>query len=122
LIAVHGAADLESFEQYGLGDPRVAEFGTRVRMVLDDEANRLYPQRWIGKIRVTTRDGRALSARVDEPKGDPGNTLSRDEIETKAVRLARFRGGATEPEMRSMIARIWELDRVNDATGILPQL
>jgi 2-methylcitrate dehydratase PrpD len=31
---------------------------------------------------------------VDEPKGDPGNTLSREEITAKALRLAAFSGGA----------------------------
>ena len=48
-------------------------------MALDEEVDRAYPARWIGKVTVTTHDGRTLHGRVDEPKGDPGNTLSRDE-------------------------------------------
>jgi 2-methylcitrate dehydratase PrpD len=44
--------------------------------------------------RCTTTDGRTLHGRVDEPKGDPGNTLSRDEITAKALRLAAWSGGA----------------------------
>ena len=52
---------------------------------------RAYPARWIGKVtRATPRDGRKLQARVDEPKGDPGNTLSRAELEDKAMRLAAY--------------------------------
>lgn len=120
LIAVHGAADLDAFERHGLTDPLVIRFGERVRMAFDAEVDALYPRRWVGKVTVKTRDGRTLTARVDEPKGDPGNTLSRNEIEAKAIRLASFRGGASEPEMRSIIERIWNLDRAGGAADILP--
>jgi 2-methylcitrate dehydratase PrpD len=50
-----------------------------------------------------------LEGRVDEPKGDPGNTLSRDELEQKALRLAEFGAGASEPEMRAAFKRIWNI-------------
>ena len=65
-----------------------------------------YPARWIGKVTVETTDGRRFDGRVDEPKGDPGNTLSPVELEDKAVRLARYRDGASEAEMRRVIADI----------------
>ncbi len=78
-------------------------------MVHDAEVEAAYPQRWIGKVDVLTRAGQTLSARVDEPKGDPGNTLTRAEIEAKALRLAEFGGAATAAEMRAAIARIYAL-------------
>jgi 2-methylcitrate dehydratase PrpD len=58
---------------------------------------------------VVTSDGRKLVGRVDEPKGDPGNTLSRAELEDKAYRLAEFGGVATRAETAAAIARIWSL-------------
>jgi 2-methylcitrate dehydratase PrpD len=78
-------------------------------MVLDAEVDAAYPVRWIGKVQLTTTDGRRFAARVDEPKGDPGNTLSRPELEDKALRLAAYRGGASEAEMRGVIAQVWAL-------------
>lgn len=121
LIAVHGVADLDSFEHHALGDARIARFRSKVRMECDDEVESLYPRRWIGKVRVTTTDGRVLTSRVDEPKGDPGNSLTRSELEAKAIRLAGFRNGATASEMRTMIERIWAMDTSADAAHILPQ-
>jgi 2-methylcitrate dehydratase PrpD len=109
LIAVHGRAGLDEFETYALGDPRVVNFRSRVSMVLDPEVDAAYPRRWIGKVEVTTTDGRTLAARVDTPKGDPGNSLSRAEIADKAIRLARYRGAATEAQVRSAIEHIWHL-------------
>ncbi len=80
--------------------PGVATFRGRVEMELDPEVDGAYPQRWIGKVTVYTRDGRKLHSRVDEPKGDPGNTLSRAEIEDKTLSLGRYAGAATEAELR----------------------
>ena len=56
---------------------------------------------------METNDGRVLQGRVDEPKGDPGNTLSRAELEDKALRLALYHGGASEAEMRAAMVRLW---------------
>ena len=85
-------------------------------MELDPEVDTAYPARWIGKVTVETTDGRVLKARVDEPKGDPGNTLSRPELEDKALRLAAFSGGASADEMHAAFARLWALD-TNEAVG-----
>jgi 2-methylcitrate dehydratase PrpD len=89
--------------------PEVAAFRDKVEMVLDTEVDQAYPVRWIGKVTVETNDGRTLHGRVDEPKGDPGNTLSRPELEEKALRLAEFSGGATADEMRHAFRQIWAL-------------
>ena len=77
-------------------------------------------RRWIGRVTVKTRDGRELEGRVDEPKGDPGNTLSRAELEDKAMRLARYRGGASEAEMRRVIERVWALEQAERVPYFLP--
>jgi 2-methylcitrate dehydratase PrpD len=121
LIAVHGGADLDAFERHALSDAAVAAFRPKVRMEFDREVNALYPRRWIGKVLVTTTDGRSLSARVDEPKGDPGNTLTREELEAKAIRLAGFRDGATPEAMQQAIDRIWRMDSLPGPAAILPR-
>jgi len=84
LVAVKGFAGLTEFDA-DYKAPAVVAFREKVSMVLDPEVDGAYPARWIGKVEVTTTDGRTLAARVDEPKGDPGNTLSRPELEDKAA-------------------------------------
>lgn len=108
LIARFGRAGMTEFDE-AYASPEVAAFRNRVRMELDEEVDRAYPARWIGKVDVVTRDGKRFNGRVDEPKGDPGNTLSRAELADKAARLARYRGGATEAEMRDIVDRAWHL-------------
>ncbi len=119
LVARFGRAGLAEFDAHFRAEA-TCDFRDRVRMRLDAEVDGAYPRRWIGKVTVRTRDGRTFEGRVDEPKGDPGNTLSRDEITAKALRLAAFSGGASEAEMRDAIGALWrvaELTKVGSLLG-----
>ncbi|MEA3084140.1 MAG: hypothetical protein QOC89_1837 [Paraburkholderia sp.] len=108
LVAYHGYAGVTEFEQ-GFDADSIAAFRDNVEMAFDAEVDAAYPARWIGKVTVTTTDGRTFKGRVDEPKGDPGNTLSRDEIATKLHRLAAFSGAATEGEAAALLSNAWEI-------------
>jgi 2-methylcitrate dehydratase PrpD len=119
LIATFGNAGLAAFEE-SYADPRVAALRDKVTMLLDDEVDGAYPARWIGKVTVTTIDGRVFKGRVDEPKGDPGNTLSRAELEDKARRLARFGAAASNEEMTTLFDRIWALANAPVVGRLLP--
>lgn len=108
LVAHYRHAGLPEFEQH-FRDDEIVKLRDKVEMVLDPEVDGAYPRRWIGKVTVYTTDGRVLHGRVDEPKGDPGNSLSRDEIAAKAMQLAAFSGGANEAEMRGAVDRLWHV-------------
>lgn len=109
LIAVHGKAGLPEFHELALTDPAVAAFRDKVSMTLDAEVDSAYPQRWLGRVTVITTDGRTLRGAIDEPKGDPGNTLSRAELADKFQRLAHFSGARTPTQARGLIEQVWNL-------------
>jgi 2-methylcitrate dehydratase PrpD len=119
LVAQHGHAGLAEFDRDFLSEPTQA-LRDRVAMVLDPEVDGAYPRRWIGKVTVTTTDGRVLHGRVDEPKGDPGNTLSRDEITAKALRLAAHSGGAQPAEMQAAVDTLWAIAAAPRVGTLLP--
>ena len=120
LAAQYGYAGLNEFERY-FNHPQIKELCARISMELDSEVDAAYPARWIGKVIVKTRDGRLLHGRVDEPKGDPGNTLSRPEIEEKAIRLALFSGAATDAEMKTLFTQLWNITRLDCMQSLLPE-
>lgn len=109
LIAVHGKAGLPEFHELALTDPAVAAFRDKVSMSLDPEVDSAYPQRWLGRVTVTTTDGRTLHGAIDEPKGDPGNTLSRAELADKFQRLAHFSDARTPAQANRLIEQVWNL-------------
>jgi 2-methylcitrate dehydratase PrpD len=69
---------------------------------------------------VLLQNGQVLDGRVDEPKGDPGNTLSRAEITDKALRLAAFSGGANPDEMNKAIDLLWNIRKQKSISKLLP--
>jgi 2-methylcitrate dehydratase PrpD len=119
LIACFKAAGLTEFADHFELDATV-DFRAKVHMVLDPEVESAYPARWIGKVVVHTADGRILHGRVDQPKGDPGNTLSRAELEQKALRLASFSGAATAAEMASLFDTAWNLAGLKKIERLFP--
>ncbi|RYF27916.1 MAG: MmgE/PrpD family protein [Comamonadaceae bacterium] len=114
LVAQYGHAGLAEFDAHFQSGATQALRG-RVEMALDAEVDAAYPRRWIGKVTVTTTDGRTLHGRVDEPKGDPGNTLGRDEITAKALRLAAHAvsasstNGVDAARMQQALDRLWQV-------------
>lgn len=119
LVAVLQHAGLSEFDA-SYKAPEVVDFRNKVVMELDPEVDAAYPAQWIGKVRVETTDGRTLHGRVDEPKGDPGNTLSRAELEDKALRLALYHQGANETEMRNVMDHLWRIADAPQIGRLLP--
>jgi 2-methylcitrate dehydratase PrpD len=119
LIAVHGKAGLVEFDAFALTDPQVAAFRDKVSMLLDTEVDGAYPQRWLGRVEVRTVDGRQLQGAIDEPKGDPGNGLSRVELEDKFRRLLAFAGARSADEAGVLIERVWRLHATDDLTRLV---
>jgi 2-methylcitrate dehydratase PrpD len=120
LVALDRRAAVADFET-ALGRPEVDAFRRRVRMQLDPEVDAAYPARWIGKVAVTTTRGEVLAGRVDVPKGDPGNSLSRAEITEKVLGLARFSAAASEAEVRRTLDCLWALRDVASVGRLLPE-
>ena len=119
LVAHYQFAGLQEFDQH-FHDDAICTFRERVSMILDPEVDSAYPQRWIGKVKVHLNNGQILEGRVDEPKGDPGNTLSRAEITDKAMRLAAFSGGASPTEMSKAIDLLWNIRKQAKISFLLP--
>jgi 2-methylcitrate dehydratase PrpD len=108
MVAQFGHAGLREFDANFQSESTKA-LRDKVVMELDVEVDSAYPKRWIGKVTVTTNDGRVLHGRVDEPKGDPGNTLSRQEITDKALNLAAYSGGANPQQMLESVNALWQV-------------
>lgn len=119
LIATLGRASLPDFTEISIKNNNLRKFHDRVTMVLDQEIDAAYPRRWIGCVTVLTSDGRTLECRVETPKGDPENTLSRVELEDKAQRLVAYSGAATPEEVKQLIARIWRLRKESSVRDFL---
>lgn len=119
LIATHRKAGLTEFSHV-LEDKTALSFLDRVAMELDTEVDNLYPKQWIGKVTVTTKDQNSYAGRVDEPKGDPGNTLNREEIDLKARALALSGSAINEADLINLMQKIWQIHKSDQITTLCP--
>ncbi|MGE5336613.1 MAG: MmgE/PrpD family protein [Gemmatimonadota bacterium] len=118
LAARYAHAGLPEFEHH-FRDADVVDLRNRVTMEFDPEVDAAYPACWIGKVTVVTVDGRRLHGRVDEPKGDPGNTLDRSELRAKALQLAAFSSAASPTEMDALLERAWSIAQADRVPRLL---
>lgn len=89
-IANGRSAQLADFTDARLGDQAVRAFQKKVHMYLAKDVDEAYPARWTAHVKVTTTDGRTFEKFMPEPKGDPGNTLSDDELMVKWHKLNAY--------------------------------
>ncbi|MDA1186977.1 MAG: MmgE/PrpD family protein [Proteobacteria bacterium] len=120
LAAHYGFAGLTEFESH-FNDESTIAFRNRVTMVLDPEVDAAYPAKWIGKVTVTTKGGQVLEGRVDDPKGDPGNTLSRKELEEKMHRLSDYGNRLNKDATNRLLSRLWATATLGRLDRLIPK-
>jgi 2-methylcitrate dehydratase PrpD len=120
LAAHYGFAGLAEFESH-FNDARTIAFRNRVTMVLDPEVDAAYPLKWIGRVTVTTLTGHVFESRVDDPKGDPGNTLSREELEEKMHRLSDYGKRINRDATSRLLAGLWDISKSGRIGRLIPK-
>jgi 2-methylcitrate dehydratase PrpD len=68
--------------------PEVARLRASMELIHDPALDEGYPARYSSVVEIRTRDGRALSRRVDAARGTPENPVSPDEVRAKFRRLS----------------------------------
>jgi 2-methylcitrate dehydratase PrpD len=74
-----------------------------------------FPATWPAIVELQLRDGRALSVRVDHPKGDPENPLSFDEVAAKVDEVA---SQVDERGRAGVIEAVQALPETGDVAGV----
>ena len=112
LIAHHGCAGVSEFTEEALSEPSIKGLHDKVTMLVDAEIDAAYPIKWCSRVEVEMQSGERFVATVDTPRGDPGNRLSRPELEQKAQRLVAHFGSCSEAQMQKVIETVWSLPSV----------
>lgn len=103
-----GKAGLDEFTDKFISNKDIQSITDKVSVSDVDELTVLCPQKRVAEVTVTTNNG-IFTKRVDYPKGEPENPLSRQELEDKFRGLAMY-GGLTSEECDEVINEIWKDD------------
>ena len=101
------------FNEETLHDPRVQDLMQRISVVVDDDLDKDYPRTRPAIARVTLRDGRELTHRVDMANGEPEVPLSPEQLVQKFDAVAHPVLGKTATQVKDWIFRLESLDDVS---------
>ncbi len=103
-----GKAGLDEYTENIISNNEILAITEKVRVKDVDELTELCPQKRVAIVTVETSNG-DYCERVDYPKGEPENPLSREELEEKFRGLAMY-GGLTSTECDEVINEVWKKD------------
>ena len=112
---LYGRASRHEHTEAHLRDPRVMSLMDRVECFQDPALDAEFPATWPAIVELQLRDGRALSVRVDHPKGDPENPLSFDEVAAKVDEVA---SQVDERGRAGVIEAVRALPETGDVAGV----
>lgn len=101
-----GVADMKAFSSENMGNKDILDLIKKVEVKEDVNLTALNPLKRAAIVVVHTKDG-DYSQRVDYPKGEPENPLSKEELENKFKGLAMY-GGLTVEECDTVVNEIWK--------------
>ncbi|MCC7426505.1 MAG: MmgE/PrpD family protein [Alphaproteobacteria bacterium] len=116
----YGAVALEHFSQAALRNPAVLADCSKFKVETDPECDAAYPKARPSVVTVRTIDGRTLTMKRNDPKGDPADPLTDEELFVKFHALADPVFGRSKSErVRDMVWGIDELASVSALTEAL---
>ena len=101
-----------SFSDEKLKDPRIWDLLGKIKVVADPEIDAMFPGVKRARVTITTNQGDAHTAQVDNAKGSPLNPMSDEEI------ISKFRANAgvilSKEQQDKVIDLTWRFDELED--------
>ncbi len=111
-----GTNDFLDYTLDTMKDPKISDLAHRVTFELDDEAQSVFPEKFIAKVSVKLRDGREFHERVDHAKGFPENPLSDSDLERKYYSLATVI--LAESRAQEILDKAWQVDQLPSVASL----
>jgi 2-methylcitrate dehydratase PrpD len=119
LALSHGGIGPGELAEANLHDEELLGLARKVRVSVDPELDRLFPEKTASRVTIQTRRG-AFTATVEYPRGNPENPLSDAELAEKFLWLAVDAVGEEKSrELMEAVERLEQMDNVRDLAGLL---
>jgi 2-methylcitrate dehydratase PrpD len=120
VFLLEGKAHAEQFTEEKISDPKILELAKRVEIVLDDEIEKIYPERFANKVEILLKSGERFETRVDFAKGSSERPMSFEEVAEKFESLAgRVIAKKRIDAIVEAIEKIEKLDDIRTLTRLL---
>jgi 2-methylcitrate dehydratase PrpD len=90
LAIVRGSAQFGDYTEKNRADREILSLAKKVKITVDEEIERRYPESQVAKLTVKLTDGSSYTEKVYHPKGTSQNPITKEEIRAKFRNLARI--------------------------------
>lgn len=116
----HGRISPDEFTAEKIADPRLLGLAKRVEVVVDPEIDRLAPEKRGASVEISVKGGPKYEWAVENPRGEPENPVSREELEDKFRSLVGpILGAGNVQRIIDVVADIESLEDVGELTLLL---
>jgi 2-methylcitrate dehydratase PrpD len=116
VFLLEGRALAEQFTEEKISDPRILDLAKRVEIVLDDEIERVYPERFANKVEILLKSGERFKTRVDFAKGSSERPMSFEEVAEKFESLAGR--AVAKRRIDAIVETIEKIEKLDDIRGL----
>lgn len=122
-MVVHRISPTRWYAEEVLNDPNVLGMAKKVKVILSPEFDAWYDKHrgLLGDVEIVTTDGNSYRKRIDCPRGDPQNPMTRDDLLTKFTDLCAHVDLAkeTSTQIIEIVDRLETLRDVTELTTLL---
>ena len=120
VAAVKGRVSFDEFNKDLLNDSTIRDMMHRVEVIHDPDLDPLFPKSWPTRVIIQTTDNRSFENRVDYPKGDVENPLTRGELADRFRRNSETVFDASrQTEIIEKVNRFQDVENVTALTTLL---
>ena len=106
---INKSANMSDYSVEAVTNEDILGLAKKVHVNDNEELTSLCPGKRASIVNISMNDGSELKQRIDYPKGEPENPLSREELEDKFRGLAMY-GGLSSAECDEVIDEVWKED------------
>jgi 2-methylcitrate dehydratase PrpD len=110
-----GDMSAEQLKPACISDARVVELAKKVKVSIDPELNKVYPDKTSSRVELTFAGGRKAARQTDIPKGDPRNPMTAADISDK---LKRFSAGLDPDVARRITEIVLDLENIESISEL----
>jgi len=117
---IDGEVTVDQFSEERIRDPEILQFIKKIKVILDEEIDQIYPEKFSSKVEMYLKDGSIVSAYVEHPKGSPNNPMTEKDVENKFLNLSsRIVGREKALRIIEIVGKLEELDDLRRLTRLL---
>lgn len=117
LALVKQNGNLDTFTEENLWDDEVRNLMDKVIIFTDDGVNQAYPKKWGANVKVHLKTGEIIALTTEYPKGDPENNVSKEDLYSKFMVLAK---DIDKRQAEDVAENILSLEDIDDLGTLFP--